>query len=151
MKYLIRNAKRGTGKGGMSCSGYMPGPDIAEAEIEDENGNVFWLCLAEVDGFPNFYRTDRSIFNLHMDIMEISDDDIEYVNDKWIPIEDYEEIFSNPDDELTELYRYLIWLIRCSEDDVRAFIEKTVGKLIGDFDIPISEDEMDFHEFKYEE
>ncbi|MBQ3620633.1 MAG: hypothetical protein II940_03035 [Methanosarcinaceae archaeon] len=150
MKYLIRNADRGADEGGMAC-GPVGGADVAEAEFEDENGNVFWLRLAEFDGLPNFYRTDRPTFDFQIDIAHITDDDIAYLNDTYIPIGDYEDIFSNQDDELTELYRYLIWLIRCPEDYVREFIAETVGKYIGDFDIPMSEDEMDFHEFEYED
>ena len=72
MKYLIRSADRGADEGGMAC-GPVGGADVAEAEFEDENGNVFWLSLAEFDGLPNFYRTDRPTFDFQIDIAHITD------------------------------------------------------------------------------
>ncbi len=155
MKYLIKDAKCGITEGGIAC-GPVPGAVIAEAEFEDENGNVFWICLDEFDGVPCFYRSEKSLFDFRMmdldDYENLPDDITDYIDDCVIHFSgyDYEDIFTESDPESVELYRYLIWLVRCPQGDDQKFIRETVGKHIGDFEIPMSDVEMDFRDIEYE-
>lgn len=72
-KYLIRNAKVGEEEGGIAC-GPVGGGSVAEVELEDQAGNLFFVSLVDTAGLPSFYKTEESAFER---IVSTTDDDIE--------------------------------------------------------------------------
>ena len=82
-RYRVLDAKCGVGAGGMAC-GPVGGPVIGEVKLADESSEEFYLCLAEVDGIPNWFKTDRS--TIDEQIEETSEEIFEYLNDHYIDI-----------------------------------------------------------------
>ena len=82
----------------MAC-GPVAGPVIGEIRLEDENGDGFYLCLAEVDGIPNWFKTDRSTIDDQLSgtaESELYDN----LNDNFMnTVGDYEDVFEDTDAE----------------------------------------------------
>ena len=75
-RYRVLEAKYGVARGGMAC-GPVAGPVMAEIKLADENGDEFYLNLTEVDGIPNWFKTDRS--TIEEQIEDKSEDVFEYL------------------------------------------------------------------------
>jgi len=148
VRYKVLEAKCGVGAGGMAC-GPVGGPVVGEIKLADESGEEFYLCLAEVDGIPNWFKTDRS--TIDEQIEETSEEVFEYLNDHYIDIGEYVDVFADPEVELYQAYRYLIYLVRCERDQVEPFIRSTVGKYLDEMEIPMSDDEEEYGEEMEEE
>lgn len=147
-RFKVLEAKCGVGRGGFAC-GPVGGPVIGEIKLEDENGDRFYLNLSEVDGIPNWFRTDRSTIDDQLE--ESSEEVFEYLNDNYIDVGEYVDVFSDPDEEMYQAYRYLIYLVRCKMELVDPFIESTVGKYLDEMEIPMSDVEEDYREEMEEE
>ena len=97
-RYRVMEAKCGIGAGGMAC-GPVVGPVVGEIKLSDESGDEFYLCLAEVDGIPNWFRTDRSTIDEQLSD-EAEDDLYDYLNDNFMnTVGDYEDVFEDTDAE----------------------------------------------------
>ena len=142
-RYRVLDAKCGVGAGGMAC-GPVGGPVIGEVKLADESGEEFYLCLAEVDGIPNWFKTDRS--TIDEQIEETSEEIFEYLNDHYIDIGEYVDVFDDPEAELYQACRYLIYLVRCERDQEEPFIQATVGKYLDEMEIPLSDEEEEYSE-----
>ena len=70
---------------------------------------------------------------------------IEWLNDCYVDTGEYEEILTDPDPKWYDVYRYLIYLVRCDAGAERSFIDATKGCWTDEIRIPISdiEEEMD--------
>ena len=146
-RYRVLEAKYGVARGGMAC-GPVAGPVMAEIKLADENGDEFYLNLTEVDGIPNWFKTERS--TIEEQIEEKSEEVFEYLNDNNIDIGEYVDVFADPDAELYQACRYLIYLVRCERGEEEPFIQSTVGKYLDEMKIPMSDEEEDYME-EYEE
>ena len=142
-RYRVLEAKCGVGAGGMAC-GPVSGPVVGEIKLADESGKEFYLCLAEVDGIPNWFKTDRS--TIDEQIEETSEDVFDYLNDHYIDIGEYVDVFDDPEAELYQVYRYLIYLVRCEREQEEPFIRSTVGKYLDEMEIPMSDSEEEYFE-----
>ena len=142
-RYRVLEAKCGVGAGGMAC-GPVGGPVVGEINLADENGEEFYLCLAEVDGIPNWFKTDRS--TIDEQIEETSEEVFEYLNDHYIDIGEYVDVFDDPEAELYQACRYLIYLVRCERDQEEPFIRATVGKYLDEMEIPMTDEEEEYRE-----
>ncbi len=142
-KYFIMDAKAGIGEGGIAC-GPVSGPVVAEVQVRDEAGQECFISLAEVDGIPNVFRTDRSTFREQL-TFDMDDAMIEWLNDCYVDTGEYEEILTDPDPKWYDVYRYLIYLVRCDAGAERSFIDATKGCWTDEIRIPVSdiEEEMD--------
>ena len=147
-RYRVLEAKCGVGAGGMAC-GPVGGPVVGEIKLADESGEEFYLCLAEVDGIPNWFRTDRSTIEEQLE--ESSDEVFDYLNDHYTDAGEYVDVFVDTDAELYQAYRYLIYLVRCEMDQVDSFIESTEGKFLDEMEIPMSDLEEDYMEDQEED
>ena len=125
-RYRVLEAKYGVGAGGMAC-GPIGGPVMAEIKLSDENSDVFYINLTEVDGIPNWFKTDRS--TIDDEINEKSEEVFEYLNDHYIDIGEYGDVFADPEAELYQACRYLIYLVRCE----RGQENLSFGPLSGSF------------------
>ena len=142
-RYRVLEAKCGVARGGMAC-GPVGGPVVGEIKLADENGKEFYLCLAEVDGIPNWFKTDRS--TIDEQIEETSEEVFEYLNDHYIDIGEYVDVFHDPEAEFYQACRYLIYLVRCERDQEEPFIRATVGKYLDEMEIPMSDAEEEYRE-----
>ena len=142
-RYRVLEAKCGVGAGGMAC-GPVGGPIVGEIKLADESSEEFYLCLAEVDGIPNWFKTERS--TIDEQIEETSEEVFEYLNDHYIDIGEYVDVFDDPEAELYQACRYLIYLVRCERDQEEPFIRTTVGKYLDEMEIPMSDEEEEYRE-----
>ena len=143
-RYRVLEAKCGVGRGGITC-GPVGGPVVAEIKLAVESGGEFYLCLAEVDGIPNWFKTDRSTIDEQLSD-EAEDELYDYLNDNYADIGEYEEVFDDKDAELYQACRYLIYLVRCERDQEEPFIRTTVGKYLDEMEIPMSDAEEEYME-----
>ena len=61
-KFAIESISYGMADGGMSCSGWHPGPPVCEVKVSDNKGNEIYLSLTNVDGFVYGHKTEESTF-----------------------------------------------------------------------------------------
>ena len=149
-KLVVEDVKVGVSEGGMAC-GPVPGSVIAEACIRDlEEGTEKFYSLSEVDGIPNFCITDESTYDRQIE--EVDDEEFwDMLSAHCVEgIGDYQDIFDNQeemerqDPEHLLIWKYLIFLVRADEDEVEKLKAASVGKCLGDFEIPISDVEQDY-------
>lgn len=147
-RYRVLEAKYGMARGGFAC-GPVAGPIMAEIKLAGDNGDEFYLNLTEVDGIPNWFKTDRS--TIEEQIAERSEDVFDYLNDHCIDFGEYIDVFADPEEELYQACRYLIYLVRCERGAEEPFIQATVGKYLDEMEIPMSDEEEDYREEMEEE
>ena len=140
-KYQIVNARVDQASGG---------PDapilVAEVELKPSNGVPFFYTLVECEGFPMVYKTEQSVFDWWMnpDEHESELDDLQDAGPLYEG-ESYAVFFENHEGiECYEGLRYLIYVMRASWDDAKAFIEGTKGKNLSEIEIPKSDVEEDW-------
>ena len=144
--YFIMDAKAGVGEGGMAC-GPVGGPIVAEAQLKNEAGQEFFISLAEVDGLPNFFKTDYSTFEEQLSF-DMSDEEIEMLDKSYMDAGEYEELLTDPDPEWIDVFRYLMYLVRCDTGKEKSFILATKGCWTNEIRIPMTdiEEEMEWEE-----
>lgn len=139
-RYYIESVKSGIGEGGMAC-GPVSGPVVAEAKIKTDLGEVFYLSLAEVMGIPNFYKTEKSIYDI---LVNEDDDAIEAIQEKFVDTGDYNDIFKKQDEEWYQLYRFLIFIVRVDWEEFEKYNDAKVDKYIDEMYIPASDVEEEY-------
>ena len=152
-RYFIEEAKCGVSEGGMAC-GPVSGSVNASVKFRD-GGKTFWLTNSEVTGIPNFFLTDKDVFD------QLCNDDFSeefnaymqecFVSDfEGITLGEYEEVFESimedPENPAIQLVRYLIALTRCKIEEEEGLIELAVGKYIDEVDVPLTTDEEEWTE-----
>lgn len=140
-KYQIVNARVDQASGG---------PDapilVAEVELKPSNGIPFFYTLIECEGMPMVYKTEQSVFDWWMnpDEHESELDDLQDAGPLYEG-ESYNELFEDHKGiECYEGLRYLIYIMRASWDNAKAFIEGTKGKNLSEIEIPKSDVEEDW-------
>lgn len=149
-KLFVEDVKVGVSKGGMAC-GPVSGSVVAEVCIRDlDEGIMKYYSLTEVEGIPNFIETDESTYDRQIE--EIDDEEfwnmlsahcVEGVGDYW-DIFDKQEELALRDPEHLLIWKYLIYMVRAGWDEIEQLKADSVGKCLGDFDIPISDLERDY-------
>ena len=161
-KYYVHEVKFGESEGGISC-GPVSGSLVASVKYSVD-GDVQWLSMVEFDGFPNFYLSDKDIYD---DLVKEDFEDkefTEYMQDHQIDEFDgisiwgeYDDVFEGlaeaPENPAGKLIRYLVALVRCSEEEVNGLIAMATDKNINDIVIPMSEIEKEWlsEQEEYEE
>lgn len=150
-KLFVEDVKVGVSKGGMAC-GPVPGHVVAEVCLRaEEDGTVKYYSLAEVEGIPNFFETDVSTFDRQI---EDDGDDEEF----WDMLSehiagdfsDYRGFFDNQeemelhDPEHMLIWKFLIYLVRSDWDEIEQMKAVSIGKCLGDFEIPVCDLEQDW-------
>ena len=142
-KYLIEKVKNGIDRGGMGC-GPIPGTVTCEVLFKNEDDSSFYMSLAENEGFPNFYITDKSTFDEQMN-GDWSNEFIDFMNAHYVEqIDDYSEVFKKTDDKHYQLYRYLTYMVRCESGAEEVFAAETTGKYLDEIIIPDSDLEKEW-------
>ena len=145
-RYFIEEVKCDIGVGGMAC-GPVAGPIVAEAKVREDNGESFYLSLAEVDGCPNFFKTEESTYDMQVS-MDMTEEDADRLNEDYLPLGLYENLLelSEEEDEMYPLYRYLMYIIRADCGECERFQKETEGKYLDEFEIPMCDLEEDYLE-----
>ena len=140
-KYQIVNARVEQASGG---------PDIAilvaEVELKPAKGAPFFYTLVECEGAPMIYKTEQSVFDwwMEQDAYESELDDLQDAGSVYDG-ENYNELFEDHKGiECYEGLRYLIYVMRASWDDAKAFIESTKGKNLSEIETPKSDAEEEW-------
>lgn len=139
--YLIKAARCTVGNEGLACA--PMGGDIVTEVLTFDGVKEIYFTLVEVSGIPILYRTDSSIFEIAAND-DISQEDIDSLEEYLLPFYDYDDFFDNKDDENYELYRYMLLLTRSRIDESKKIISNTVGKRLSELKIPMSDIEEDY-------
>lgn len=136
-RYFIMDVKAGAGEGGMAC-GPVSGPIVVEVQLKDEAGQEFYVSLADVEGIANFFKTDMSTYKDQLDF-DMDDEMIEMLDEHCLEAHEYKYIFQKKGSEWYDVYRYLIYLAHCYEDEAESYIQATKGCWMDEIRIPESE------------
>jgi len=152
-KYQIKDVKCDVVGGDVGPCGPIPGVVVAEVELLSEAGETLFLSIAECEGIPNMYKTAESVFDKHFEdpIDDAFFDELNATGYIDCLGSSYEEFFEETDFELYQEFRYLTYIVRSDWDEINRFKAETVGKWIGDFEIPMSDVEEDWEAEKEEE
>lgn len=152
MNYIIEEVKCGITEGGLAC-GPVDGNVIVSMKFNDGK-ETKWLNNVEVGGIPNFYLTDKDIFD---DLLKDDFDDEEYtkmLDETFVSsfsdviLGEYEDIFESfekADLNTVKLIRAIIWVTRCDMDELNSIIESLTGKSVDEIDVPITDVEDGFY------
>ena len=138
-RYLIESAKCEIA-GDVLCPAV-----VAEAKLCPEEGEPFYLSLAEVEGIAQFYRSAESTFELQIhpadceETGRIPEKDLLWAGE-------YDELFDENDPVWLPLYRYLIYIVRSAWEDCNAFIAATEGHYLDEISVPVSDVEDLYYE-----
>lgn len=157
-KFMIENVQVGVSKGGMAC-GPVSGHVVAEVCVRDvEAGTVAYHSLAEVEGTLNFTLSTESTYEGQI---EEDYEDTEF----WDKISagenggytDYNEFYADLeshelcDEDTALIWKYLAYMVRADWDEIDKMKELSIGKILGEFEIPVCDAEQDYLEEKEEE
>lgn len=118
---------------------------IGEVCLGTDSGETYYVTLMEVYSLANFYLTKESVLNTMPSDEEELENFFEDLNGNHLLASgEYEDIFAQPDEQWHQVFRYLIYLVRCAPEEEDAFINATVGHRISDLEIPLSDVEEDF-------
>lgn len=144
-RYYIETTKCGVDKVGMGC-----GAEIAETKVKTDNGDIFYMSLAEVDGLAHIYKSVESTYDFQINL-DFDNESLKKFHESFILGGHYEEVLADEDAEFYQLYRYLIYVVRANWEDTAAFIEETSGKYLDEIEIPLSDVEEEFREEEKDE
>ena len=138
-KTRILDARVEIGAGG----GPIPSLVVGEVHLRSSKGQAYYVTLSEYDGMASFYLTDQSVLE---PLAEAEDEELlETLNEEHLlAAGEYEDLFAQPDEQWHQVFRYLIYLVRCENEEVQPFLDVTVGNFMEDMDIPLSDVEEDF-------
>lgn len=149
-KLFVEDVKVGVSRGGMAC-GPVSGSVVAEVCIRDlEKETAKYYSLTEVEGVPNFFETDESTYDRQIE--EVDDEEF------WDMLSahtagdfsDYYGVYANQeefelhDPEHLLVWKYLIYMVRADKDEIEQLKADSVGKCLGDFEIPVCDVEQEY-------
>lgn len=138
MRYIIKSARNG-------IFDMEPeyGLSVAEVELQDDSGHVFFLCLAEVFGEAICLKSAKSILERVMVEQLIFDDEefFDKLNDcRMDDYTSYDDIFDEPYGAFYEEFRYLVYLNSLGKKAGK-YIAQTIGKSTDELKIPVTKTE----------
>ena len=146
-RFLIEDAKCGVANA-------SPMMGIVATSVKFNDGaSSKWFNLAEVDGIPCFYLTEKDVYDVLIE--NDFDDEMQEFFDKssisefeGITLGEYDDIFDsiyeNPDSPAVPFLRYVFALTRCDIKDVPKLVKRAVGKYVDEIKVPISDVEDDY-------
>lgn len=127
--------------------GPMSATVVGEVCLGLTKGARCYVTLVEVDDTAAFYLTEESIQEFLADPEEDPEceERMEELNtEHLIAAGEYEDFFAQPDEQWQQVFRYLIYLVRCEPDEEKQFLVDTVGKPLDGDSIPLSDVEEEF-------
>ncbi len=150
-KLFIEDVLVGVTPGGMAC-GPVPGNVVCEVTLRSEDGIASYYSLVEVAGTLNFLESETSIYQSLIDD-ELDDEEYSELMETcyaagYDSYDDFYEKINAQQPLSTEalVYKYLAYMVWASWNEVDLFRELTLGKYIGEFEIPVSDPEADLNE-----
>lgn len=152
MSYIIEEIKCGITEGGIAC-GPIDGNIVVSLKFSDGD-QTKWLNNVEVAGIPNFYLTDKDIYE---ELLKEDFDNEEFTrfldnsfvsNFVEIKLGEYEDIyesFTNANPDNVKLIRAIIWVTRCDMSELEKVISYLTKTDFAEIDIPILDVEDDFY------
>lgn len=155
-KFLVEDVKVGVAGKGFAC-GPVPGYVIAELCLRNTvNNEVEYHSLSEIEGMPTFNQMKKSTYDAYMAenidpvlLEEIQAGEVKSYDNYYDFYSDLEEHKIN--EEIAPVWKLLAYLVRADWDEVDQMKKKCLGRCIGDFDIPVCDEEEDFMEERAEE
>ena len=150
-RFLIEDVRVGISIGGIAC-GPVSGNVIGEIVLRDEDGKATYHCMAEVSGTLNFYESD---FSLYQGLIDEDFDNAEFVDHMDSSFTEgygsyydfYEGINAmQPLSVTARIQKYLAYVVRADWPEIDSLKADTIGKLIGDIDIPLCDAEREYLE-----
>ncbi|MGI6110020.1 MAG: hypothetical protein ACOYB8_09305 [Eubacteriaceae bacterium] len=152
--YFMEDVKCGVTEDKMSPCGPVSGLVAATVKVKDGD-KEYWVTNVEVMGIPNFYVSDKDIFQ---DTLEENYDDQEFSDylhsceiSSFNNLEisgDYdtllEAIFNDTENPAVPLLKYLLALTRCEMDQTDELINRGKGHYADEIEIPVSDVEEDY-------
>lgn len=150
-KYLIEDVRVGISKGGIAC-GPVSGSVIGEVVLRSEDGQATYHSLAEVEGTLNFYASEVSIYQGLIDedfdnpeFAELMDNSFDASYDNYHDF--YEEVNAmQPLSVLAQIRKYLAYMVQVDWPKVNQLKAETIGKDVGEFELPVCEAEAEYME-----
>ena len=153
MNYLIEDVKYGMTEEHYAC-GPIGANLVASIKIND-GVKSFWLNNVDVAGIPNFYLTEKDIFNELIKENFDDEDTWDYIGKSsvkefnGITLGEYEDVFDSikksNDKSTINLIRLLIYITR-SDCECKLLVKKFKGKKIDDIEVEASNVEEDYLE-----
>lgn len=149
-KFLVENVNAGVSRGGFAC-GPVSGHVVAEVRLRDmEKDLVEYHSLVEVEGCLEFFRTANSTYDCH--IADDYDDEVwdELMKDRVGGYCDYREFYQDLvemkacDEERAMIWKFLAYLVRADWEEIEQIKAKSIGRCLGDFEIPVCDAEQDY-------
>lgn len=149
-RFLVEDVKVGVSEGGMAC-GPVGGSVVGEVRIADtENGTVNFYSLVEVEGIPNFSKTDISVYEQLIredEGKDFYDMLFEHAFGDFMGYGDFYESLDGRDlSEEDMIWKYLVYVVRASWEEVEKMKAESIGRCIGDFEIPVCDAEEEYME-----
>ena len=146
-RFLIEDAKCG-----VANASPMMGIVATSVKFNDGESSK-WFNLAEVDGIPCFYLTEKDVYDIIIE-NDFSEEEQELFDKSSITefegitlgeyVEVFDSIYENPDNPAVPFLRYVFALTRCDLKDVDKLVKKAIGKHIDEIKVPISDLEDDY-------
>lgn len=150
-KWLIEDIQVGVTKGGMAC-GPMSGSVVAEIKTRNPEENlVFHYGITEVDGIPNFMKSEESLYEFL--IKDDTDDEAGWKKVYDANVDDYGDYcdiyddLADPEAEHSEdarIWKLVAYFVRCPWEEVDEMKKNCIGKFVEDIDIPVCDREQDY-------
>ena len=93
--YMISEIKYGEIGGGVAC-GPIGGYPIAEAKFIAKDGETFYISYVNVDGIPQFYKTDISTLDKQIELFDDVDKNEEFwdeLNTHYMGIGGFSDVY----------------------------------------------------------
>lgn len=122
---------------------------FAEVKLKDNRNNeVYYLTLAEIEGFPNYFLTDSSIYDylVESDEEEYEEENDEltgFLHDAIINIEDYLELTEPKWKKKGDALLIAYYLACIEKKELKEFLKNNKGKLLKDVNIDKSVLDLD--------
>ena len=156
-KYLVEDVKVDVDNAGFAC-GPVPGAVVAELTLRNlESDEVEYHSLAEVEGILHFGKMGKSTFDAQIgkvddpDVWEEIGSGIVQAYDNYFDF--YSDLYQHkvPSEEMAYAWKLLAYLIYADEDEAEQMKENCIGRCLGDFEIPVCEEEEEYLEERDEE
>ncbi len=117
--------------------GEAGGYPLSEAVLTAPDGRTICTAFLIRDDQPRFYRSGESMFDALMTGLEDPDCERALKKRCFLSGKDFVDIFRDADPEWVDVIRYLIFIATEGEEDARRLIGDTVGKTLGEIDVPV--------------
>ncbi|MCQ2273123.1 MAG: hypothetical protein MJZ72_10130 [Bacteroidales bacterium] len=108
---------------------------MAEVQIENEDGESFFICNIETNRCPSIYLTKESMY-------ENDSEDLDYFvnvyHESLYESNNYDYFFEHKNEcgVYRDAVRYLAYIVRSEYKDTEKFIAQTKGKFLDEIEIP---------------